>query len=124
MASFEECFRKVLKESCRSTFRLDRLKNRVEVPYGGSYRVGKDGKGIGIPKGYTALEDDTGRIHAIPPGHILKKGANGKGLPVCPSEPTSQKNGQIVVNRRKPKLESRNPSCLELLQMSKWMAEN
>lgn len=55
MGPFERKFRKVLRtdcgdildESCRSTFRTDKLGNRVEVPYDGTYAVGKNGRGKG-----------------------------------------------------------------------------
>lgn len=110
-------------ESCRSTFRTDKLGNRVEVPHGGSYVVGKNGRGKGIRKGNTAKEDNTGQYHDIPPGHVLKTGSNGKGVVVCPGDYTSEKKGQVVVNRKKTKNESRKLSCLELLQRIKFLAE-
>src|SRR6478609_9455661 len=89
------------EEPCRSTFRTDKLGNRVAIPFGGTYSVGKNGRGVGIPKGHTAREDNTGQMHDIPPGFVLKIGANGKGVVVCPTQATSEKNGQIVVNRKK-----------------------
>ena len=126
MHSFEQAFKKVVtedEEKCRSSFRTDKLGNRVEVPYGGSYYAGKNGRGIGIRKGNTAKEDATGQAHELAPGQVLKVGSNGKGVPICPGESTSEKNGQIVVNRKKPKMESRRLSCLELLRWGKFLAE-
>ena len=121
MSIFERNFRHLIREdSCRSTFRNDKLGNRVEVPYGGTYAVGKNGRGKGIRKGNTAKEDATGQVHDVPPGHVLKTGSNGKGVVVCPSDSTSEKKGQIVVNRKKPKMESRKLSCLELLRWGKF----
>lgn len=62
------------------------------------------------------MEDKTGQVHDVPPGHVLKIGSNGKGVVACPGDSTSEKNGQIVVNRKKkPITESRGPTCLELL---------
>jgi hypothetical protein len=124
MSAFERNFRHaILENSCRSTFRSDMLGNRVEVPYGGTYAVGKNGRGKGIRKGNTAKEDATGQVHDLPPGHVLKAGSNGKGVVICPGEPTSEKKGQIVVNRKKTKNESRRLSCLELLQRMKFLVE-
>jgi hypothetical protein len=98
--------REIREESCRSSFRTDKLGNRVEVPYGGTYHVGKNGRGKGIRKGNVAKEDSVGQIHDLAPGEVLKAASNGKGVPVCPSESTSEKKGQIVVNRKKTKNES------------------
>lgn len=131
MCKFERNFIKVLREdiakaqleSCRSTFRTDKTGKRVQVPYGGTYAVGKNGRGKGIRKGNTAKEDATGQVHDMPPGHVLKSGPNGKGVVACASDSTSIKNGQIKVNRKKTKNESRRLSCLELLKMTKLWAE-
>lgn len=128
MNKFERTFLRLLREDeealCRYTFRTDKLGNRVEVPYGGHYEEGKNGRGVGIPKGHTAKEDNVGQKHDIPPGMVLKMGANGRGVVVCPNEPTSEKKGQIIVlNRKKPKMESRRPSCLDLLRWTKLTAE-
>ena len=123
IAALRENDSEVLPESCRSTFRTDKLGNRVEVPYGGTYHVGRNGKGKGIRKGNTAKVDATGQVHDLKPGEVLKSGSNGKGVPICPGESTSQKKGQIVVNRKKPKLESSRLSCLTLLQRMKFLAE-
>ncbi len=123
IAALREEDPETLQESCRSTFRTDKLGNRVEVPYGGTYHVGKNGRGKGIRKGNTAKEDSTGQVHDLKPGHVLKAGSNGKGVSVCPTEATSEKKGQLVVNRKKTKMESRKLSCLELLQRMKFLAE-
>lgn len=112
---------RILRESCRSSFRTDKLGKRVEVPYGGSYAVGRNGRGKGIRKGNTAKEDSTGQVHDLPPGHVLKSGSNGKGVSVCPSEPTYEKDGQLKTRKKKIQSESRRPSCLELLSgLKKW----
>ena len=124
MNPYERIFLIVLREECRSTFRTDKLGNRVEVPYGGTYAVGKNGRGKGIRKGNTAKEDATGQVHDLAPGEVLKVGTNGKGVAFCPNESTSEKKGQIVVNRKKPKTESRKLSCLELLRWGKFLAED
>lgn len=124
MNHFERVFLEVLREDeepCRGTIRTDKLGNRVAIPYGGTMQTGKNGRGVAIPKGFTAKEDDTGQMHAIPPGKILKAGRDGRGIVICPGEPTSEKSGQIVVNRKKTKNESRRLSCLELLQRTKFL---
>ena len=103
MSLFEKYFLLLLKEdeeACRSTFRIDKLGNRIEVPPKGAFGIGKNGVGVGIPKGSTAKEDRTGQLHVIPPGMILKIGANGKGVVVCPSESTIEKNGQIMKRKK------------------------
>lgn len=123
IAALREKDSDTLPESCRSTFRRDKLGNRVEVPYGGTYHVGKNGRGKGIRKGNTAKEDATGQVHDLKPGEVLKSGSNGKGVAVCPTDSTSQKKGQIVINGKKPKMESRQPSCLELLRRINFLAE-
>lgn len=95
MNLFNEYYRELMRElefdeseeSCRSTFRTDRLGNRVEVPYGGTYKVGKNGRGVGIPRGYTSKESKVGQIHAIPPGQELKIGPDGTGKVQCPGKP-------------------------------------
>ena len=133
MGLFERNFMKVLKEdcketedrilqeSCRSTFRTDQLQNRVEVPYCGSYVVGKNGKGKGIRKGNTAKEDATGKMIELPPGYVLKMGENGRAIAICPNEPTYTKNGQIMKRKKEVKTESSRPSSLELLRgLKKW----
>lgn len=133
MGLFERNFMKVLKEdcketedrilqeSCRSTFHTDKLGKRVEVPYGGSYAVGKNGKGKGIRKGNTAKEDATGQMIELPPGYVLKVGANGSGIAICPSDPTYEVGGQIKTRKKEIKTESRRPSSLDLLRgLKKW----
>lgn len=124
MSIFERNFQETtMEESCRSTFRTDKLGNRVEVPYAGTYAVGKNGRGKGIRKGNTAKEDATGQVHDLAPGEVLKVGSNGSGTAICPGESTTEKKGQIVVNRKKIKTESRQLSCYELLQRMKFWAE-
>jgi hypothetical protein len=132
MKIFERNFLKALREDasqedseelCRSTFRTDKLGNRVEVPYGGSYVVGRNGRGKGIRKGNTAKEDATGQVHELEPGQVLKTGSNGSGVAICPGESTSEKKGQIVVNRKKTQIESRRLSCLLLPQRKKFLGE-
>jgi hypothetical protein len=133
MSNFERAFLKVLREDmellgedeepCRGTIRTDKLGNRVAIPYGGTMQTGSNGRGVPIPKGFTATEDDVGQMHAIPPGKILKIGRNGHGVVICPGESTSEKSGQIVINHKKTKNESRRLSCLELLQRTKFLVE-
>jgi hypothetical protein len=130
MTKFERTFLQIIREDdsqedneelCRSTYRTDKLGNRVEVPYGGTYAVGKNGRGKGIRKGNTAKEDATGQVHELEPGQVLKTGSNGSGVAICPGESTSEKKGQIVVNRKKPKMESRKLSCLEMLKWGRFL---
>jgi hypothetical protein len=122
MNRFMEIFQQILLEDqdiCRSTFRTDRLGNRVAVPYGGTYRVSGNGKGIGVPKGWEAKSDKTGQLHAIPPGKILKIVSNGRGVVICPKESTREKKGQIELIKNKIRTESQVPSCLELFRWAK-----
>jgi hypothetical protein len=119
MERFKKCLLEEDEEPCGSMVRVDKLGNRVVIPYGGTLQSGKNGRGVAIPKGFTAKEDHVGQMHAIPPGKVLKIGTNGSGVVVCPRESTSEKRGQIVVNRRNPKNESRKPSCLDLLEWSR-----
>jgi len=126
MTLYERQLLQILREDeepCRGTVRFDRLGNRVVIPYGGAMQTGRNGRGVAIPKGFTAKEDDTGQYHAIPPGKVLKIGTNGKGVVICPGESTSEKSGQILVNRKKTKNESHRPSCLELLQWTNFLVE-
>lgn len=87
------------EESCRSTIRTDVLRNKVKVPYGGTYKVGRNGKGVGIPRGSTSKQDAVGQMHVIPPGHELKIGPDGKGTVVCPGKPNPNKK---PANRKLP----------------------
>lgn len=112
------------EELCRPTFRTDKLGNRIAIPFAGTYREGKNGSGVAIPKSHTAREDNLGQMHAIPPGHILRISSTGRGTVVCPTQSTSEKNGQIVVNHQKPKTESRKLACWELVRMTKFLAES
>ena len=125
MHSFEQRFIELLREDeekCRSTFRTDKLGNRVVVPFGGTYKAGKNGRGVGIPKGWDAQEDSVGQYHGIPPGKTLKIGTNGSGLVICPSESTFERNGQLM-KTKKTKTESRKLSCLDLLRWGKLLEE-
>ena len=99
MNQFDRLFYEALQKYTRgSSFRTDKVGNRVEIPRGGSYAVGKNGKGKGIRRGNTAREDDTGQIHDVPPGHTLKTGPDGKGVVVPAGGSTSIRNGKLVLN--------------------------
>jgi len=73
----------MMRENTRSTFRNDSLGNRIEVPYGATFKIGKNGKGVVAPVGWTWKEDKVGQIHAIAPNCRLKIGLDGKGVLVC-----------------------------------------
>lgn len=117
MNQFERLFCEAFQKYTNgSSFRTDKVGNRVKIPRGGFYAVGKNGKGKGIRRGNTAKEDNTGQMHDLPPGHRLKLGSNGKGIVVDPDDTTSERDGQIVIDQKNSKVKSRHPSCLELLQ--------
>lgn len=71
------------EEPCLSTIRRDALRNKVKVPYGGTYKQGKNGRGIGIPRGSTSKEDRVGQLHVLKPGQKLVIGKDGKGQVTC-----------------------------------------
>lgn len=123
MSIFERNFISLLEEDCPVSYRTDGTGKRIKIPCGAGYRQGKNKRGVVIKPGDTAKEDEVGQMHSVPPCHHLKAGSNKKAIPVCPGESTSEKNGQIVVNRKKPKMESRKLSCLELLRLAKLWAE-
>lgn len=81
--TFDAVYSQMMSENCRSTFRLDRNRNRIEVPYGATFRVGKNGNGVAIKKGWSWKEDLVGQVHALEPGFKLKIGLDGKGVPEC-----------------------------------------
>lgn len=81
--TFNELYEQMMRENARSTFRNDKLGNRIEVPYGATFKIGKNGKGVSIPVGWTWKEDKVGQIHAIAPNCRLKVGLNGKGVKIC-----------------------------------------
>jgi hypothetical protein len=126
MTHFERRFLEILREDeepCRGTVRNDKLGNRVVIPYGAKMQIGRNGRGVAIPKGFTSKEDEVGQMHALPPGKVLKVGSNGKVVVTCPGESTSEKKGQIVIMGKKTKNESHRPSCLELLQGAIFLVE-
>jgi len=81
--TFDELYERMMRENCRSTFRVDRTGQKISVPYGATFKIGENGKGVAIPKGWTWQQDDVGQIHAIEPGYRLKIGLDGKGVLVC-----------------------------------------
>lgn len=120
MERFKKCLLEEDEEQCGSMVRVDKLGNRVVIPYGGTLQSGKNGRGVAIPKGSTCKEDHIGQMHAIPPGKVLKIGKNGVGVVVCPSESTTERKGQIVVNQKNAKHENKkSTSCLKLLEWSR-----
>lgn len=122
IAALRENDPETIPESCRSTFRTDGTGKRIKIPCGAGYRQGKNKRGVVIKPGDSAKEDEVGQMHSVPPCQHLKAGANKKAISVCPGDSTTEKNGQIM-SRKKPKLESRRLSCLELLQKMRWLAE-
>lgn len=126
MSRFARTFMKLLREDeepCRHTVRRDKVGNRVEIPFAGSYQVGKNGSGVGVPKGHTAKEDNVGQMHSIPPGKVLKIGTNGTGVVVCPGESTTEKNGQIMTKKNKLQKESSRLTMLEVLRATSIWSE-
>jgi hypothetical protein len=119
MGIFERHFIRVLREDCPVTYRTDATGKRVKIPCGAGYRQGKNGLGVVIKAGDTAKEDETGQMHSVPPCQHLKAGSNKKAIPVCPGEPTYEKNGQIISRKKKVKTESRRLSCLGLLRVTR-----
>jgi hypothetical protein len=121
MGPFERNFRKILTDSCSTTYRIDGTGARIKIPCGAGYREGRNKMGVAILPGHSFKEDETGQMHSIPPCQRLKAGANKKAIPVCPGEPTYEKNGQIIRRKKEVKTESRRASSLELLSgLKKW----
>jgi hypothetical protein len=75
------------EEICRSTTRTDRLGNKVSIPHGGTYKAGRNGRGVGVPRGSTSKEDAVGQLHILAPGQELKIGKDGKGQVTCQGKP-------------------------------------
>ena len=102
MDDFNKFYEQTMKE-LGSTQRRDPLGNRIEVPYGASYKQGLRGKGKAIKHGNKAKLDRLGNVHEIPPGHELKMGSDGKGLVVRNYERVIEKDGKLVrPDKKKP----------------------
>lgn len=71
------------EEPCRASVRTDRLGNRVSIPHSGTYKAGRNGRGVGVPRGSTSKQDAVGQLHILKPGQELKIGNDGKGQVVC-----------------------------------------
>ena len=87
------------EESCLSTIRRDALGNKVKVPYAGTYKQGKNGRGIGIPKGSTSKGDNVGQLHVLKPGQKLTIGKSGKGQVTCQNKTPQKQEGKKTVKK-------------------------
>lgn len=87
------------EEPCLSTIRRDALGNKVKVPYAGTYRQGKNGRGIGIPKGSTSKEDNVGQMHVLKPGQKLAIGKGGKGQVTCQNKMPQKQEAKKTVKK-------------------------
>lgn len=79
------------EETCRSTVRTDRLGNRVSIPHSGTYKAGRNGRGVGVPRGSSSKQDAVGQLHILKPGQELKILKDGKGQVVCQGKPSTPK---------------------------------
>ncbi|RYZ79072.1 MAG: hypothetical protein EOP04_28455 [Proteobacteria bacterium] len=92
-----------------TTYRTDKLENKVRIPPGYGFRVGPDGVGVAIGPCDAAKQDRRGRLHSVPRGYELKIGRNGKGLVVAQGDPTTEtKDGQIELIK-KPNASGKSP---------------
>ena len=124
MGPFERHFIQALREDYGYTYRKDKRGRTVKIAPGYTYRENPmDGTGIAVGPCDSVQTDKRGAIFAVPKGYELKISKDGSGVVVARGTPTTEKNGKIVVPKKKPKTESSRPSCLELLRRMKLLAE-
>lgn len=87
------------------TVRVDKLGREVKVPFGYTYYLGANGKGLAIAPGSRTREDRYGQLHEVPHGFIATDNPDGtisvhpQGAPAQESKSTPASSIQKPVKR-------------------------